>query len=94
MNIYVGNLPHSVEDDDLKQIFSDVGTVQSAKVILDRFTNQSRGFGFVEMNDADGKKAIEELDDMEIENRNVSVSEARPKRDFNNDRRNSNNNRW
>jgi len=80
MNIFVGNLPFSTQDDDLQGIFAAHGEVASAKVILDRETNRSRGFGFVEMSDdAAAKAAIEQLDGSEIDGRRINVNEARPR---------------
>ncbi len=80
MNIYVGNLSYNLHDNDLQQIFEEYGAVASAKIIQDRDTGRSKGFGFVEMpNDADGTKAIEGLNGAEIEGRNLTVNEARPR---------------
>ena len=82
MNIYVSNLSFNVQDEDLREFFTPYGEVSSAKVIMDKVTNQSRGFGFVEMSDdVAAKKAIAELDDASVENRTIKVSEARPKED-------------
>jgi RNA recognition motif-containing protein len=82
MNIYVSNLSFNVQDEDLKEFFTEYGEVSSAKVIMDKMTNQSRGFGFVEMSDdAAAKKAIAELDGATIEGRNIKVMEAKPKED-------------
>jgi len=80
MNIYVSNLSFNVQDEDLKDFFSEYGEVTSAKVITDKFTGKSRGFGFVEMNDNEAaKKAIAELDQATVEGRNIRVMEAKPK---------------
>jgi RNA recognition motif-containing protein len=80
MNIYVSNLSFNVQDEDLKEFFTPYGEVTSAKVITDRETGRSRGFGFVEMSDeAASKKAIAELDGATVENRAISVSVAKPK---------------
>ena len=80
MRIYVGNLVHDVTDDDLRGAFSAYGEVASADVIMDRYTGQSRGFGFVEMRDNESaQKAIRELDGREIKGRQVKVNEARPR---------------
>jgi len=80
MNIYVSNLSFNVRDEDLKAFFTPYGEVTSAKIINDKATGQSRGFGFVEMSDnAAAKKAIEELNDATVEGRNIKVTEARPK---------------
>lgn len=82
MNIYVSNLSFSVTDDGLKQLFSTYGEVSSAKVIVDKFTNRSKGFGFVEMpDDAAGEKAIQELNGTEVEGRSLNVNPARPKKE-------------
>ncbi len=76
--LYVGNLPYSMTDDQLKQTFAPAGEVVSANVITDKMSGRSRGFGFVEMAD-DGAKAIEMFDGQEIEGRKLVVNEARPK---------------
>jgi RNA recognition motif-containing protein len=81
-NIYVGNLPFSTNDDDLGEIFQQYGAVISAKIIKDKFTDRSRGFGFVEMeNDEEALKAISELNGKDIDGRTIKVSEARPRTD-------------
>jgi RNA recognition motif-containing protein len=80
MNIYVSNLSFNVQDEDLKEFFADYGEVTSAKVITDKFTGKSRGFGFVEMSDDEAaKKAIAELDQATVEGRAIRVMEAKPK---------------
>lgn len=80
MNLFVGNIPYSMTDDRLAEIFSEAGTVVSAKVITDKFSGRSRGFGFVEMStDEEGKKAIETLHQKDIEGRPLVVNEARPR---------------
>ncbi|MBP1614489.1 MAG: putative RNA-binding protein [Bacteroidetes bacterium] len=80
MNIYVGNLNYNVREADLQQTLEDYGTVSSVKVIMDRETGKSKGFGFVEMgNDAEAAKAIAELNGAEYEGRAMVVKEARPK---------------
>ncbi|HEY6899745.1 MAG TPA: RNA-binding protein [Puia sp.] len=82
MNIYVSNLSFNVQDEDLRSFFTPYGEVTSARIITDKATGQSRGFGFVEMSDdAAAKKAIEELNDATVEGRNIKVTEARPKED-------------
>lgn len=87
MNIYVSNLGFNVSDEDLKGLFASYGSVSSAKVITDKLTNQSRGFGFVEMSDeAAAQKALKELNGVMADGRSIKVSEARPRED-----RNSNN---
>jgi len=80
MNIYVSNLSFSVQDEDLREFFVEYGEVTSAKVITDKFTGKSRGFGFVEMSDDEAaKKAIAELDQATVDNRTIRVMEAKPK---------------
>ena len=80
MNIYIGNLNYRVREEDLKQVMEEYGGVDSVKIIIDRETGKSKGFAFVEMpNDAEGKKAIEELNEAEYEGRQMVVKEARPK---------------
>lgn len=80
MNIYVGNLNYRVREADLQQVMEDYGTVTSVKVIMDRETGKSKGFGFIEMaNDEEGAKVIAELNGAEFEGRQMVVKEARPK---------------
>jgi len=80
MNIYVGNLSFRTDDEELREVFAEFGDVTSAKVIMDRETDRSRGFGFVEMvSDDEGKAAIEALDGAEVGGRNLRVNEARPR---------------
>jgi RNA recognition motif-containing protein len=82
MNIYVSNLSFSVQDEDLREFFVEYGEVTSAKVITDRETGKSRGFGFVEMSDDEAaKKAIAELDQATVDGRTIRVTEAKPKED-------------
>jgi RNA recognition motif-containing protein len=82
MNIYVSNLSFNVQDEDLREFFAPYGEISSAKIIHDRESGTSRGFGFVEMpDDAAAKKAIAELDGATVENRTIKVTEARPKED-------------
>jgi|SRR6476469_5021482 RNA recognition motif-containing protein len=82
MNIYVSNLGFNIQDEDLKGFFTPYGEVTSAKVINDKFTGKSRGFGFVEMSDdAAAKTAIAELDNGEVEGRTIKVMEAKPRED-------------
>ncbi len=77
--LYVGGLPYSVTDGQLQEIFADHGTVESARVIADKFTGQSRGFGFVEMGSGDeAQKAINALNSTELEGRTLVVNEAKP----------------
>ena len=80
MNMYVSNLSFNTGDDELKELFAAFGAVSSAKVITDRTTGQSRGFGFVEMDsDAEANEAIKGLDKKEVEGRAMSVSVAKEK---------------
>ena len=82
MNLYVSNLGFHVSDDDLMNLFSAYGSVTSAKVITDRETGRSRGFGFVEMqSEEEGKKAIEMFHNQPVDGRPLVVNEARPKED-------------
>ena len=77
--LYVGNLPYNTTDDSLKQFFADAGEVTDAKVIMDKMTGRSRGFGFVEMAvDAEADAAVEKYNGMEYEGRKLVVNEARP----------------
>lgn len=97
MNIYVSNLSYAVQDDDLRGFFQEYGEVSSAKVIMDRYTNRSKGFGFVEMpDDAAAQKAIAELDGGMVEGRAIKVMVAKPKEEKErSDKRPSySNNRW
>ena len=103
MNIYVSNLSFNVTDDDLEGFFAEYGEVSSARVITDKFTGKSRGFGFVEMpNDEAARKAIAELDGGRVEGREIKVAEARPREERSNgggekrsfSRNNSYNNRY
>ena len=80
MNIYVSNLSFNVADEDLKDFFAEYGEITSAKIIMDRATGRSRGFGFVEMpNEEEAKKAIQELDGGVVEGRTISVTVAKPR---------------
>jgi len=82
MNIYVSNLSFNIQDEDLREFFTPFGEVTSAKIIMDKMTNQSRGFGFIEMSDDEAsKKAIAELDGASIDGRTIKVMEAKPKED-------------
>jgi RNA recognition motif-containing protein len=78
--LYVGNLAYAVTDQDLKDLFSQSGTVESVAVISDKFSGQSKGFGFVEMADAaEADAAIKSLDGSELKGRNIKVNEAKPR---------------
>jgi len=82
MNLYVGNLPYSVTDADLAELFAPYGEVLSAKVITERFSGQSKGFGFVEMADrGEAEQAITALNGKEVSRRQIRVNEARPRTD-------------
>jgi len=82
MKLYVGNLAFQTSSDDLQQLFSQVGTVESAAVIEDRDTGQSRGFGFVEMSSKEeGRAAIEQFNGKEVGGRALTVNEAKPRED-------------
>src|SRR5215212_1915199 len=80
MNIYVGNLSWGLKDQDLANMFAPFGEVSSAKIVMDKFTQRSKGFGFVEMpNDEQAQAAIAQLNGTEVEGRNLVVNESRPK---------------
>ena len=80
--LYVGGLPYAVTEDKLQEIFSAHGTVESARVITDRFTGRSRGFGFVEMSsEEEAQTAIDSLNGSDLEGRSLTVNEARPQED-------------
>jgi RNA recognition motif-containing protein len=82
MNIYISNLSFDVNDSDLRELFEEYGAVSSAKVITDKFSGKSRGFGFVEMNsEEEGQKAIEELNQAEYDGKVINVSVAKPRED-------------
>lgn len=82
MNIYVSNLSFAVTDEDLRSYFAEYGEVTSAKVIMDKYTNRSRGFGFVEMSDdTAAEKAIAELDGAMVDKRTIKVTVAKPRED-------------
>jgi len=82
MNIYVGNLDFKVTEKDLNDLFSEFGVVESSRVITDKYSGRSKGFGFVVMEDkAEAQKAIESLNGTEVKNRNLTVNEARPRKE-------------
>ncbi len=92
MNIYVGNLPYGIDRDELRATFAAFGEVSTARIVTDRETGKSKGFGFVEMpNDAEARRAIEELNGKELGGRKAVVNEARPReerpRNFGGERR-------
>ena len=94
MNLYISNLSYNISDEDLRMLFADYGEITSAKVIMDRETGRSRGFGFVELSDDElAKKAIEELNQASYDGKVINITEARPREDrgdrggrFNNNR--------
>lgn len=92
MNIFVGSLPFSIEEADLRESFEAYGAVDSVKIITDKFTGRSKGFGFVEMpNDEEAQKAIDELNGATVQGRAIVVNKSEPKpegerRSFNNNR--------
>ena len=82
MKIYVGNLPYKIRDEELKNLFTPYGEVASANVIIERDTNRSKGFGFVEMpSKEEAEKAIAELNNKEVMGRGLKVNEAKPRED-------------
>ncbi|MCF8260062.1 MAG: RNA-binding protein [Melioribacteraceae bacterium] len=81
MNLYVGNLNYGVTDEDLNELFSQYGEITSAKIIMDKFSGKSKGFGFVEFaSNDDANKAVEELNGTDFRERKLVVNEARPRR--------------
>ena len=82
MNIYVGNLSYQTTEDELRDLFAEFGDVVSAKLIVDKFTGQSKGFGFVEMsNNSESQKAIDELNSRDVNGRSITVNQARPRQE-------------
>ncbi|MCG8345542.1 MAG: RNA-binding protein [Chlorobiales bacterium] len=80
MNIYIGNLPYSITEDELRDTFSQFGQVDSANIIKDKFSGRSKGFGFVEMpNDGEAQSAIDSLNDTDLNGRSIKVNQARPR---------------
>ncbi len=80
MNIYVGNLPFNLGEEDLKEIFEEYGAVTETKIISDKFSGRSKGFGFVEMeSDDEANNAIKELNNAEVGGRNIKVNESKPR---------------
>jgi RNA recognition motif-containing protein len=87
VNIYIGNLAQSVTEQDLRELFAEFGTLDSVRLITDKFSGESRGFGFVEMSsDSEAKAAIEELNEREFKGQVLTVNEARPKENRSSDR--------
>ena len=81
MNIYVGNLNYSLQEEELKEVFAEFGEVASVKIIKDKVTGRSKGFGFIEMeNDKEANNAIQELNGVEVKGRNLKVNQAKPPR--------------
>lgn len=80
-SIYVGNLPWSATDEELQAKFTEFGNVISARIVTDKFSGRSRGFGFVDMEDADAEKAITAMNGYKWGEREITVNEAKPKRD-------------
>ena len=87
MNIYVGNLPFSVTEDSLKEMFESFGPVHSVKLITDRETGRPRGFGFIEMDNAEADAAIKELNNTELEGRMIKVNQSEPRKSSSSKRR-------
>ena len=80
VNLYIGNLPYSIDEDSLRQMFTPYGTVESAKVIKDRQTGRSKGFGFIEMgSQTEADAAIKGLNETAVDGRNIKVNLAKPK---------------
>lgn len=78
MNIFIGSLPYTIKESDLKEVFEEYGEVASVKIITDKFTGRSKGFGFVEMNnEEEAQRAIKELNGAEVDHRVIVVNEAR-----------------
>ncbi len=85
MNIFIAGLTYQITEPDLRELFEEYGTVSSAKIITDRFSGRSRGFGFVEMDDdTEGQRAIEALNEAEYDGRTLTVSVARPRKEHQN----------
>lgn len=82
MNIYIGNLPYSISEDELRELFAAHGEVSSVNIIMDRESGRSKGFGFIEMPDsAHGEAAINAINQTDVQGRSLRVNEARPKND-------------
>jgi RNA recognition motif-containing protein len=84
MTLYVGNIPYAVKEEELKEIFQEFGTVTSIKIITDKYTGRSKGFGFIEMeNDEQEEKCVQECNRKEIHERNLVVAKAHSKKGYN-----------
>jgi RNA recognition motif-containing protein len=82
MNIYVGNLPYDIGEDELRDVFSQFGEVSKVNIIMDKFSGQPKGFGFVEMpNDSEADEAIKALNESALKGRNIKVNQAKPRRE-------------
>ncbi|MCZ6577572.1 MAG: RNA-binding protein [Gammaproteobacteria bacterium] len=82
MNIYVGNLPYDIVEDELRDVFSQFGEVSKVNIIMDKFSGQPKGFGFVEMpNDSEADEAIKALNESALKGRNIKVNQAKPRRE-------------
>ena len=82
MNIYVGNLPYDIGEDELRDVFSQFGEVSKVNIIMDKFSGQPKGFGFVEMpNDSEADDAIKALNESALKGRNIKVNQAKPRRE-------------
>lgn len=82
MTIYVGNIPYSMKEAEIEQLFSEYGTVVSVKIIIDKFTKRSKGYAFVEMEDeSQAQSAIESLNETEVQGRSIKVSKANPRKE-------------
>lgn len=80
MNIYVGNLPYSITEDELRDVFTEFGEVSSVNIITDKFSGQSKGFGFVEMaSNSEADEAIKALNESNLKGRNIRVNQAKPR---------------
>ncbi len=83
MNIYVGNLNYNISEDELREVFEKYGEVTSSKIISDKYSGRSKGFGFIEMsNDSDADEAIENLDGADVKGRNLKVNKARERKEY------------
>lgn len=90
MKIYLGNLSYNVDEENVREIFEEVGQVSSVTIIKDKFTGKSRGFAFIEMpNEEEAQEAIKKFDGGKLDGKKIIVNEARPKDDNNNNNRNS-----